>query len=349
MKTHHYLEQALELAKIRRGFCAPNPSVGAVVVKDNQTIATGYHFAAGHPHAEVEALNKINDVAKDATLYVTLEPCCHREKKTPPCTDLIIERGIKKVIYAFRDPNPFVAGLGEKTLRDAGIECMQIALPEIDAFYQSYQYWWQTKKPFITAKLAISLDGKIAGANGERISITGAAAQQFTHQQRKQADAILTTAKTIHADNPLLNVRLDNSEYKKPIYILDSELNIPLDAKIFSTAKNITIFHKKNISSKKINARLIAVDHDDSNLNLTEIIGIIGGDGIHDLWIEAGGNCFSAFTQKHLLHHAFIYVAPKTLGTNAQPAFSTKQNLFKEVKKTSWQSLGDDVACEMWW
>lgn len=349
MKTNHYLEQALELAKIRRGFCAPNPSVGAVVVKDNQIIATGYHFAAGHPHAEVEALNKIGDTAKGTTLYVTLEPCCHREKKTPPCTDLIIQRGIKKVIYAFRDPNPSVAGLGEKTLCDAGIECTQIALPEIDAFYQSYQYWWQTKKPFITAKLAISLDGKIAGTNGERINITGTAAQQFTHQQRKQADAILTTAKTIHADNPLLNVRLDNTEYKKPIYILDSELNIPLDAKIFSTAENITIFHKKNISPKKINARLIAVDHDDSNLNLTEIIGIIGRDGIHDLWIEAGGNCFSAFVQEHLLQHAFIYVAPKALGMNALPAFNTTQNVFEAVKKTSWQSLGDDVACEMWW
>lgn len=349
MKASHYLEQALELAQIRRGFCTPNPSVGAVVVKDNQIIATGYHFAPGHPHAEAQALNTIGDIAKGATLYVTLEPCCHTEKRTPPCTELIIQRGIKKVIYAFRDPNPAVAGLGEKILRDTGIECSQIALPEIDSFYQSYQHWWQTQKPFITAKLAISLDGKIAGINGERINITGEAAQQLTHQQRKQADAILTTAKTILTDNPLLNARLDNIEYKKPIYILDSELNIPLNAKIFSTAKKITIFHKKNMEPKNINARLIAVDHDDKNLNLTEIVNIIGQDGIHDLWIEAGGTCFSAFAQQHLLQHAFIYIAPKTLGVNALPAFNTVQNLFEAVKKTSWQNLGHDVACEMWW
>lgn len=344
-----YLQKALELAKNRRGFCAPNPSVGAVIVKDDQVIATGFHLASGHPHAEVEALNKIDDVAKDATLYVSLEPCCHANKKTPPCTELIIQRGIKKVIYAFRDPNPAVAGLGEKTLHDAGIECGQISLPEIDAFYRSYQHWWQTKTPFITAKLAISLDGKIAGINGVRTNITGAAAQQFTHQQRKLSDAILTTAKTICADNPLLNVRLENETLKKPVYILDSGLNIPLDANIFSTAEKITIFHKKNILPKKINARCIGVDYDGEHLNLEEIINFIGQVGIHDLWIEAGGACFSAFAQQHLLQRAFIYIAPRLLGKDARSAFNTTQDLFVGVKKIQWQNLDRDAICEMDW
>lgn len=344
-----YLLQALDLAKIRRGFCAPNPAVGAVLAKDQTVIATGYHFASGFPHAEVEVLNQIDQVPEDATLYVTLEPCCHRNKKTPPCTDLIIQCGIKNVVYSLRDPNPAVAGQGEKLLIDAGIQCTQITLPEIEAFYQSYQHWWHTQTPYITAKLAISLDGKIAGTNGERIDITGTAAQEFTHQQRKLADAILTTAKTIHADDPLLNVRLENETFQKPVYILDSELGISPDANIFNTAEKITIFHKKNISAPKINARCIPVEHDGKYLNLKEVIHWIGKDGIHDLWVEAGGICFSNFLQQQLLQQAFIYIAPKLLGEHAQAAFHTTSNLFAAVKKVEWQSLDNDVVGKLCW
>ncbi len=285
-----YLKYALKLAQIRRGFCAPNPSVGAVVVKDNQIIAEGYHWGSGHAHAEVEALNKVNGELIDATLYVTLEPCCHTNKKTPPCTELIIARGIKKVIYGARDPNPQVSGLGEKRLQAMGVECVHVELLEINEFYRSYQYWWQTGKPFVTAKLAMSLDGKIAGANGQRINITGKEAQLFTHQQRKLADAILTTAKTIICDDPLLNVRLPEGEFKRPVYILDKNSITPAAAKIFQSAERVTILKQTD---------------------LNKVLQQIGEDGIHDLWIEAGGKCFSAFVQAGLVQRAFIYVAPK--------------------------------------
>jgi diaminohydroxyphosphoribosylaminopyrimidine deaminase/5-amino-6-(5-phosphoribosylamino)uracil reductase len=345
-----YLQQALTLAQIRRGFCAPNPAVGAVVVQNEVVVATGYHFASGCPHAEAEALNKLqdNDIT-NATLYVTLEPCCHTQKKTPPCTELIIRRGIKKVIYAFRDPNPLVAGLGEKKLREAGIECLQVALPEIDSFYASYQHWWQTKTPYVTAKLALSLDGKIAGMHGERVVITGEAAQQFTHQQRKLADAILTTAKTIHADNPLLNVRLENQTLKKPIYILDSHLSLLSRANIFSTAEKITIFHRKDIVPKNNAARFVAVEHNGEYLDLNEILRIIGQDGIHDLWVEAGGTCFTNFLQAQLLQCAFVYIAPKLLGCHAQAAFNATTNLLSTVKTVEWQSLGHDAVGKFYW
>jgi diaminohydroxyphosphoribosylaminopyrimidine deaminase/5-amino-6-(5-phosphoribosylamino)uracil reductase len=151
--THEiYLKQALQLAEIRRGFCAPNPSVGAVVVKNNKVISTGFHFASGAPHAEVDALNKCGDEARGATIYVTLEPCCHWGK-TPPCTQLLIDRGIKTVIYGLSDPNPLVAGKGHANLEAANISCEQYTVPEISAFYASYYYWHKTGLPWVTAKI----------------------------------------------------------------------------------------------------------------------------------------------------------------------------------------------------
>src|SRR5262249_16751153 len=152
---------ALEQAQKHRGFCAPNPAVGAVMVKGGEVIGCGHHEGPGSPHAEVIALNSVTDLAlaKNSTLYVTLEPCCHWGR-TPPCTDLLIKTGIKKVIYGFADPNPQVNGEGDKILRQAGIESTHHSLPEIDEFYTSYTHWWRTKLPYVTAKLAQSADEK---------------------------------------------------------------------------------------------------------------------------------------------------------------------------------------------
>ena len=348
-----YLKQALALAEIRRGFCAPNPAVGAMVVKNNHVLSTGYHWASGHPHAEADALNKIGSEANGATIYVTLEPCCHRHKKTPPCTELLISRGIKQVVYGYRDPNPQVAGQGEKTLQAAGIECLYLPTDEIRAFYQSYHYWWQTQKPFITAKIALTLDGKIAGPQGERITITGPEAQVFTHLQRKRSDAILTTVNTIIADDPLLNVRLDNKIFKKPLYILDSQLNTPLTAKIFNATERIVIFHHQKTNSEKksaleeLGAECQVISQTNNGLNLTDVIHFIGQQGMHDLWIEAGGKCFSAFFQQKLLQRAFIYVAPKGLGHDAQAAFIAPFDLLSTTSSLEWKPLGPDAVCKI--
>ncbi|WP_218813745.1 bifunctional diaminohydroxyphosphoribosylaminopyrimidine deaminase/5-amino-6-(5-phosphoribosylamino)uracil reductase RibD [Rickettsiella endosymbiont of Dermanyssus gallinae] len=343
-----YLQQALELAKLRRGFCAPNPCVGAVLVKDGKVIASGYHLASGSAHAEVEALNKIDaSVAKGATLYVTLQPCCHTAKKTPPCTQLLIAKKIAKVVYAFRDPNPAVSDHSDQQLQQAGIVCTQQSLPEIDDFYASYQFWWKHQQPFVTAKLAISLDGKVAGQHGQRIQLTGEAAQRFTHQQRQRADAILSTAKTISNDNPLLNVRIDNATISKPLYILDSELNTPLSAHVFNTAKKITLFHKMDLSSKKQieyhrdNVQLVGIKTNLASLNLDDVLKHIGQDRHHDLWVEAGGHCFQSFAQNQLLQRAFIYVAPLWLGQDAQNAFTDPQ-VFSKAKPAAPILLGPD-------
>lgn len=353
MLTHkNYLQQALDLAKIRRGFCAPNPSVGAVIVKNGEVIATGYHFAAGQPHAEIDALKKINNQAHDATIYVTLEPCCHFGK-TPPCTEAIIKSGIKHVIYAYRDPNPVVAGKGEAALLAANIECQQVSLPEIDQFYKSYTYWQQTKKPFITAKIALTLDGKIAGKNNRPIPITEAPLNQYTHLNRKNSDAILTTAKTIIQDDPQLNARYQNETIPKPIYILDSQLTLPLTAQIFETAKSLTLFHAKNPSKDRLQAlealkvRCIPIDTNDSGLRLDQVIDFIGKDGIQDLWIEAGGQCFTTFADQNLLQKALIYIAPQAIGPEGLSAFNAPFDF--RTEQIQWQQFGNDVLCEIHW
>jgi diaminohydroxyphosphoribosylaminopyrimidine deaminase / 5-amino-6-(5-phosphoribosylamino)uracil reductase len=351
----HYLKSALALAGICRGFCAPNPCVGAILVKNAQIIATGYHLASGSPHAEVDAIRKVNlSLVQGATLYVTLQPCCHTAKKTPPCTDLIIKSGIAKVIYAFRDPNPAVNNHTDKLLQDAGIECIQYPLPAIDNFYASYTYWWKYKRPFTTAKLAMSLDGKIAGENGKYIRLTGNEAQQFTHQQRKQTDAILTTAKTICLDNPLLNSRLDEGVFKKSLYILDTHLNIPTSAKIFNSAEPISIFHDANLSKEhqqrlqQYNIRFIPIKKDKNGLNLVDVLEQIGLDGKIDLWVEAGGHIFHSFIKSSLLQRAFIYVAPVWLGENAQIAFTSPHPLKGAIPNNT-TLLGKDTCFEFKW
>lgn len=345
----HYLREALEQAKIRRGFCAPNPSVGCVIVRNNEVIATGYHLAAGQPHAEVDALQKINFDATDATIYVTLEPCSH-VGKTPACTDAIIKSKANRVVFGYQDPNPIVSGNGEKLLLAANIACELLPLPEIAAFYESYTHWQQTHKPFVTGKLAISLDGKIASKDGKPLEITSKALKEFTHTCRRTSDAILTTAQTIIQDNPQLNVRQHHQIVAKPVYILDSQLKTPTHAQIFQTALSVTIFHAPNASVKHqhaleaLGARCLPVETSQKGLNLVQVVELIGKDGIHDLWVEAGGECFTAFTQESLFQRSLIYIAPWAVGEGI-PAFPALVDF--RHRKIHWQQYGQDVLCEI--
>jgi len=343
-----YLQHALSLAKIRLGFCAPNPSVGAVIVKNEKIIASGYHLQAGAPHAEIAALQALKESANGATLYVTLEPCCHFGK-TPPCTDALIKADVSRVVYGYRDPNPIVSGNGEVALTKAGIACEYVASPEITRFYEGYHYWQRTKKPFITAKIAISLDGKIARANGEPIAITGAELKKFTHECRKQSDAILTTVQTIIHDDPQLNVRYQNETMAKSIYILDRELRIAPTATIFKSAKTITLFHSNKITNthfSDLGIRCVGIEEDNNGLNLSQIIQIIGEDGIHHLWVEAGGKCFTSFLRQKLLQRALIYIAPRWIG-EGKPMITDNKDISFIDKAIQWKQMGNDVYCSI--
>lgn len=348
----HFLQRTLELATIRRGFCAPNPAVGAVIVANQKIIAEGYHEGPGHAHAEMIAIAKLAQLPSQATLYVSLEPCCHWGR-TPPCTEAIIAAGIKRVVYGFTDPNPLVAGKGAALLAKAGIQTEYRPSTAIEAFYASYLYWQQTKKPYITAKLALTLDGKIAGPNGRPFPITGKILQAYTHRSRQKSDAILTTAKTIQSDDPQLNVRLANEVIAKDIYIIDSKLQLPMQAQILKTAKSLTLFHSSQNAAQiakleALGVRCVLVSQNATGLNLPEIIQFIGQAGVHDLWVEAGGTCFSALFQKRLLNRAYLYIAPIWMGQGLA-AFPEQFSFHLEEGRCHWYPMGEDVMCEINW
>ncbi|MFW0079415.1 MAG: bifunctional diaminohydroxyphosphoribosylaminopyrimidine deaminase/5-amino-6-(5-phosphoribosylamino)uracil reductase RibD [Coxiella endosymbiont of Haemaphysalis qinghaiensis] len=345
-----YLKQALKLAKIRRGFCASNPAVGAILVKNNKIISTGFHKRSGFPHAEVEAINSAGENAKGASLYVTLEPCCHYGK-TPPCTELIIKIGIKEVFYGLTDPNPIVFNKGAQVLKQAGIDCFLVELSEIKSFYESYSYWMLNKRPWVTAKLALSLDGKVAGIKHKPVALTGEELKFYTHEFRKKSDALLTTINTILQDNPQLNVRFSNETIKKPIYILDSNLRLPLNARVHQTSEKLVIFHAKSADKKRklalseTNIRCVGIRKGKEGLDLEEVLSAIGSDGMHDLWVEAGGKCFQSFLHKKLIHRALIYIAPKILGAQAISAF--QMPFVFQGHNIQWRQVGQDVVCDI--
>ncbi len=356
VSNEEFLLQALAVSQDRLGSCAPNPAVGAVVVKDGVVLATGKHLQAGSPHAEVDALNKVVGYdLEGAILYVTLEPCCHWGR-TPPCIDLIIGKKISAVYYGYKDPNPVVSGEGERLLKAAGIVCEMIAVKEIYDFYRYYQYWHDYKVPWVDVKLAISLDGKIAGHGMRPVAITGQATQRFTHKNRQTHDAILTTARTVIQDNPQLNVRLNGKEFKKPVYVLDRELKILPTAKIFSTAEKITIFHGPGVSlDKRIElvqkgAVCKEVLVSNKKLDLSFVLSCIGEDGMQSVWAEVGGECFESFVQLQLAQRGFLCLAPKILGEMAYSAKMKPLEILSNAKNVTWLAKdSEDMICELTW
>lgn len=353
MTDEFFLKLALKQAKINKGFCYPNPSVGSLLVDKNESIlAEGYHHGPGLAHAEIEVLKQVEfKTSSDSTLYVTLEPCCHWGR-TPPCVDAIIKSGVKRVVYAYKDPNPIVAGKGAEILQAAGIQCDHIELKVINEFYRSYNHWHKTKQPFVTAKIALSLNAAIADAQSNPVQITGTELAKFTHQCRKFSDAILTTADTIIHDDPQFNARVKKEILAKPIYILDSSLRLPLAAQIFKTATSITVFHGKNINMSKHEqlihkaVRCVELESTVNGLNLHQAITLIGQDGIHDLWVEAGGKCFSSFVHDKLLQQAYIYISLRWLN-HGKIAFPNGIELSELSQDIKWRQFGNDVLCDI--
>jgi len=347
-----YLRHALSLASSRRGYCAPNPAVGAVIVRDGAIIGEGCHWARGQPHAEVVALHSLKAAAVGATLYVTLEPCCHFGL-TPPCTQAILEAGITMVVYGYRDPNPIVAGEGHRVLAESGVHVVHWNLDEIDHFYNSYRYWQHYGRPWITAKIALSLDGKIAGPHGQRVAITGPELKQYTAECRQRSDAILTTAKTILKDDPFLGVQKGTARESKPLYILDRRLQLTSNYQIWQNTASITVFYSAS-NSGKISAELldrgvvfVPITESGERLNLEAVFQYIGQDGKHDCWVEAGGILLTSLIESALAHELQVYCAPKWLGPEAQSAFGENAISFEGFAQKQWFSKGEDVVCKM--
>lgn len=345
----HYLLAALEQAELGRGICSPNPSVGAVVVLNGKIIARDYHRGAGTPHAEALVFQQFPADLADAILYVTLEPCNHWGR-TPPCVDAIINHGIKKVVYGYRDPNPAVMKNNTPAiLARHGIEAIYLPIPEIDAFYESYEYWCVHKRPFVTAKIAQTLDSKIANADGSPRKISGSQCNQFTHQQRLKTDAILTSARTIICDNPSLNARLDSGTFKKNIAILDRNLSLTGAEKVFDCAKKCYVYSSRQSAhpaTEHIEHHIISENQ--SGLNLDEVLISLGQLGFHDVWLEAGAQLFSAFHHAGLVNRSYVYISSEIAGEKAISAFP--DNCFAQQKKeVNWLIMGNDIALRIDW
>ena len=231
------MRRAIELAKKGGGYVHPNPLVGCVIVKDGEIIAEGYHEKYGEFHAERNALLYCQSETKDALLYVTLEPCCHYGK-TPPCTEIIIEKGIKKVFVGILDPNPLVAGKGVKILQDAGIEVeVGLCADEIRELNKVFLKYITTKRPYVIMKTAMTLDGKRAAFTGDSRWVTNEESRKMVHQLRSEMAGVIVGIGTVLADDPMLNVRLNGNHHQPIRIVVDSNLRIPIDSQLVKTAK----------------------------------------------------------------------------------------------------------------
>lgn len=343
MLHQQFLEHTLRLARTRRGFCAPNPSVGSIIVSDNKVIAEGYHDGPGTPHAEIMALQQVNHPLNNATMYVSLEPCSHWGK-TPPCFDAIVKSGIKQVIFAYSDPNPLTKKINIiDAFHQKGITCQQIRHEGIEAFYQSYHYWMLNKRPYVTAKIAQSLDGKIGGANRERVKLTEEPLDKLTHQYRFASDMILTTADTIIQDDPKLNVRFKKNVYHKTIVILDRTLKLSGNEKVFKNAKKVIRFYDKNMKIELMDDEKTThfpVSSYEDKLELMEVFQVLGELGCHDVWIEAGGTLFTHCLQRKLLNRVLLYIVPSYLGEHTFSAYQSDSLYhFSDKAKVTWQVM----------
>lgn len=320
-----YMRLALENARATEGQTAPNPQVGAVLVKDGRIIGVGAHLKPGEPHAEIHALRMAGEKAKGATAYVTLEPCSHHGR-TGPCAEALVQAGVKRVVVAALDPNPLVSGRGISLLEQAGIEVIQgICEQEAIRMNEVFNKYIVAKRPFVTLKAASTLDGKIATHTGSSKWITSEAARQDVHQLRHINQAILVGVQTVIADDPQLNTRLDGG--RSPIRIvLDSRLRIPDQARMLHDGgAPVYIFagaqanraRKQQLEAWGAKVFLTQGERTD----LAEVLDVLGSLEISSLLVEGGGEVHASFINQGLADKLVLYIAPKLVGGVAAPGF----------------------------
>ncbi|BBM82602.1 bifunctional diaminohydroxyphosphoribosylaminopyrimidine deaminase/5-amino-6-(5-phosphoribosylamino)uracil reductase RibD [Candidatus Uabimicrobium amorphum] len=317
-----FMLRALELAEKARGKTSPNPMVGAVIVRDGAIVGEGFHLRAGEHHAEIIALEQAGENARGATLYINLEPCCHYGK-TPPCTDAIIAAGIRQVHMAILDPNPLVQGKGKRILEEAGIEtsvgcCAQQALQLNEVFC----YWIEHKLPFVIAKFAMSLDGKIATKTGHSRWISSQESRLFGHRIRNEIDAIIVGANTVKKDNPMLTTRLENTEVQHPIrVVIDSKGGLPHEAKIFSDGlPGQTILATTIPQRFPKNVEVMVLPQSDQGVCTNALLKELGKRGITSVLLEGGGTILSSFLANNHVNKILAFIAPMIIGGKEAPS-----------------------------
>lgn len=354
MTGQDYMKRALELAKKGAGHTSPNPMVGCVVVKDGRIVTEGYHERYGEFHAERNALTRCEEDLTGAEMYVTLEPCCH-QGNTPPCTDIIIERGIGKVYVGSMDPNPKVAGKGVKILQEHGIEVETGMLEkECLALNEIFFHYITTGMSYVAMKYAMTLDGKIASCTGDSKWVTGEKARHHVHELRKQYSAILAGIGTVLADDPMLNCRIE--EGVDPVRVVcDSTLRIPLSSQLVKTAGDIPVivaYAKENPEKEKAllqaGVELISAGRD-GRVDLAVLMRELGKRKIDSVLVEGGGAIHGSLLKSGLVQKIYCYLAPKLIGGReaSSPVEGDGFSRMKDalpVTEMEILSLGEDIC-----
>ncbi len=362
MVNEFYMKKALALAARAKGMTSPNPMVGALLVKNGKVVAEGYHKKAGTPHAEAIAIENAGQRARGATLYVSLEPCCHKNKRTPPCTRKIISSGIKKVVIAMKDPNPKVSGKGMEELETAGLKVVSGVLSdkaaELNEFYIKHI---TTGMPFVVLKVAMTLDGKIATPEGESKWITGEKARTAVHALRGSVDAILTAIGTIKSDNPQLTCRTEEDNNPARV-IIDPSLEVRPDSNVLCIPPETVIVMRRpeetsagpEILEKKrvlLHRGAQIIEYSGDKVDMKWLMKELGTRGIISVLVEGGSSLNSYCLESGIVDKVMFFVAPKIIGGKSSfPAvggrsFRRLEEAYR-IHNVGVKRIGEDILIE---
>jgi diaminohydroxyphosphoribosylaminopyrimidine deaminase/5-amino-6-(5-phosphoribosylamino)uracil reductase len=362
MNDEFYIRRSIRLAAKARGRTGPNPMVGTVIVKNGGIISEDFHRKPGTSHAEALAIEKAGENAKGSTLYVSLEPCCHTEKRTPPCTRAIINAGIKKVIIGMKDPNPKVSGRGILELQRAGIVVKSGILEDkAKKLNEIYIKYITSGRPFVILKIAMTLDGKIATPEGQSKWITCEKARRIVHRLRSRVDAIMTAIGTVKADDPQLTARVKGGKNPRRI-VIDPDLKIPVDAKILQMPpETIIVTRKSKVKSQKSKVEekkkilsdrgIRIIWYEGKKVNLDWLMKKLGRREITSVLIEGGSSLNAHALEDGIVDKVMFFIAPKIIGgMGSFPAVGgkTHKNLEEayRIKDLKIRKIGEDFLIE---
>lgn len=358
-----WMKEALELASEGKGSVSPNPMVGCIIVDgDGNKIGQGYHKKFGEAHAEVNAIASVKDKRKlnGATVYVTLEPCSHTGK-TPPCADMLTKYPLKKIVVAMKDPNPKVNGSGIRILKNGGIEVeVGVLEKEAEKLNEFFIHQQNFGRPFITLKIAQTVDGFLAAADGDSQWISGKQSRKKVHEWRAEYDAVMVGRTTAMADNPGLTVRHAQGRQPKRI-VIDGPFELPRSLNLFSDKheeKTIILTWNKEASQDEADPMLKVLAQNyfrgeiiqtpklDGHVDLREAFKLLGEKGISSILVEGGQQLSSALIKQGLVDKLCVFIAPKLLGAGTRSVLNigiNKMNEIAELKEVAWEKVGDDM------
>ncbi len=348
-KDIKHMKAALSLARRGLGRCAPNPAVGCVIVKNGVVIARARTADGGRPHAEAIALEMAGDQAKGATLYATLEPCSH-QGGTPPCTQAIIDSGVKRVVIGTLDVDPRVKGKSIKIMQESGIDVVQgVCEEECRQMHLGFINRITKNRPYVTIKTACTIDGKVASASGDSQWITGERARHHVHMIRSQHDAILIGVGTAIVDNPRLTTRVDGIEHNPVRIVLDSNMSIDPKSRLVQSAKEtpLWVLYSEDGPNKKTLEDAGVILHQVDCYDIEEILRLLADEGINRVLIEGGAQVHGSFLREGHFDELLLYRAPSLLGGDGM-SFTAHLEIFTLAERHNFvrigeQVLGDDI------